>query len=107
MYFCRLYEGRLNTGGVKTDVKSAVIEMPVQAKRHSTDRWEGRGIMGDFKNIIASLKNTPLRWLYLYDKNKKTFNVLECCAMPRVCDPKLTFYHSLHFHCLGFAFQWP
>ena len=37
--------------------------------------------------------------------NSEEKNVLECCAMPRVCDPKLTFYHSLHFHCLGFAFQ--
>ena len=51
--FVGFTRGRLNTGGVKTDVKSAVIEMPVQLKRHSTDRGEGRGIMGNFKNHIV------------------------------------------------------
>ena len=51
--FGRFTRERLNTGAVKTDVKSAVIEMP---KRHSIarqpDRWGG-GIRGGFQKYYC------------------------------------------------------
>ena len=62
MYFRRLYEGATQYGWCQNRRKIGGDRNARPAQKAFQGRQVGRrGIMGDFKNIIASLKNTPLR----------------------------------------------